>query len=592
MTWEIGLLLGVLVVALVLFSWERISTDVVALGVLVVLAITGLLPRKQAFLGFGSDTLIMLAGLLVLTAALQRTGVVELLGRLVLRRTKGKPDLLLGVIMVAAAGISAFISNTASTAFFLPVVFGIASKARISPSKLLMPLAFATILASSVTLVSTSTNVIVSGWLASRGQQPMGMFELSPVGVPIVLVGLIYLYFARRWIPERVSPKELTEQFGLRPFLSEVVVTRNSPLIGRQLADSKMGEELGLHVLGIVRRKHEYLEPRAETVLEAADVLLVEATEEDLLKIKNAGSLEIKADVRLSDPDLAKTDTALVEVLVLPGSPLRGRTLKGCRFRERYGLQVLGINRHGVNVVRKISLMPLKLGDVLLVQGRRENILRARDQNAFQILTPIEPMLERIPRRRHAPLAITIFAGVLGAVTWGWLSLPLAVTLGVLLIFVTGCLKPAEAYAAVEWKVLVLVGCMLGLGEAMTATGAAQYLAKLITASGLASPVALLTAFFWLTVLLTQPMSNQAAAIVVLPLAFETALQTGLNPRTFAMMIAVAGSCSYLTPLEPSCLFVYGPGRYKFADFFKIGSPLTLVIYVVAILIVPRAWPP
>ena len=591
MTPQILLLLGILAVALGLFWSERVSADVVALGVLLALAFTGLLPVDKAFAGFGSDTVMVILGLLILTAALERTGVVELGGRASLRHAGSHPDRLLWIVMIASAGIGAFISNTASTAFFLPMVFGVARKMGVSPSRLLMPLAFSSILTSSVTVVSTSTNMVVSGMIAAYGEPPMGIFELAPVGIPIAVVGLVYLYLARRFIPERVAPGELTEQFGVRPYLSEIVILPDSKLAGQTLGEADVSRQLGLDVLLIIREER-HLMPRAGTTLAAGDVLIVEGGQDDIVKIKDTAGVEIVADAKLSDPDLTTKDASLAEAVLLPGSPLIGRTLRGHRFRERYGLQVLGLNHQGKNVVRKLSEQLLQLGDVLLLQGRRDNIERLHANNVFRVLRPLEPMEEKRPRRGRAPLAIAIFFGVLALAAFNVLTLPLAVMLGAFLVFVTRCIAPGEAYAAIEWKAIVLIASMLSLGAAMEHTGAAKYFAaQLVAAAGTDSPRWLLTLFFALTVVLTQPMSNQAAAIVVLPIAFQTALEAGLNPRTFAMMVAVAASCSYLTPLEPSCLMVYGPGRYRFADFVKIGSVLTLIIYGVAIALVPIVWP-
>lgn len=592
MTSQILLLLVLLAVALVMFWWERVSADVTAIGLLLALTFTGLVPAERAFAGFGSDTVIMILGLLILTAALERTGVVELAGRFGLRHAGRSPDRLLWIVMIASAGIGALISNTASTAFFLPLVFGIARKAGVSPSKLLLPLAFSSILTSSVTLISTSTNVVVSGLMAQQGLRPMGMFELAPVGIPIAVVGLIYMFLARHFVPARVAAGELTEEFGVRPFLSEIVILPESGLVGKTLGEADVARQLGLEVLRIIRDEEQHIAPRADATLAVGDVLIVAGSQEDILKIKDTAGVDIVADAKLSDPDLTTEETTLAEAVVLPGSPLIGRTLRRQRFRERYGAQVLGINHQGVNVAGKLSEKLLHLGDVLLVQGRRENVQRLHAANVFQLLRPLEPMAEKRPRRQRAPLAIAIFVGVLALVTFHVLTLPLAVMLGVFLVFVTRCITPAEAYVSVEWKAIVLIGSMLSLGVAMEHTGAAKYFAaQLLSVAGAGDPRWLLTAFFVLTVVLTQPMSNQAAAIVVLPIAIQTALQTGLNPRTFAMMVAVAASCSYLTPLEPSCLMVYGPGRYRFADFVKIGAVLTVLIYGIAIVLAPLVWP-
>jgi di/tricarboxylate transporter len=268
---------------------------------------------------------------------------------------------------------------------------------------------------------------------------------------------------------------------------------------------------------------------------------------------------------------------------------LIGRTLKGLRFRQRYGLQVLGINRRGKNIYSKLSEIVLRTGDQLLVQGTRANIAALDKENVFRILGAVD--IQR-PKRDRAPLAIAIFAGVLLLAAFNILELPVAVWLGALLVFATDCISPNTAYRAIEWKALMVIGSMLAIGQAMEYTGAAEFIAtQIIGLTTQASPAWLLSMFFALTMLLTQPMSNQAAAVIVLPIALETALKLGLNPRTFAIMIAVGASCSFITPLEPACLMVYGPGRYKFADFIKVGLILTLLIYGIAIVMVPWLWP-
>jgi di/tricarboxylate transporter len=360
-------------------------------------------------------------------------------------------------------------------------------------------------------------------------------------------------------------------------------------LADKTLAEAGLGRDLDLTVLRVVRDKNQYLIPTAELGLEEGDVLLVQGRSEDILKVKSTSGIDIKADVKLSDPSIQTADIRLVEAILLVRSPLIGRTLKGLQFRERYGLQVLAINRRGETIRRKISQTALRIGDILLIQGHRANVAALDDDHTLRILTSLE---EKLPNIRHAPVAILAFVGSLALATFGLVSFPLAVIIGTLVVFVTRCITPEEAYREVEWRALILIGCMLALGIALTNTGTADYLAgQIVSWLGNTNPFVLLTAFFILTVGLTQPMSNQAAAVVVIPVALQTAVQLGLNPRTFAMMIAVAASCSYLTPLEPSCLMVYGPGRYRFIDFVKVGSLLTLIIYLIAILLVPMIWP-
>ena len=572
-----------------LFSFEWIPADVVALGVMLSLILTGILAPEEAFAGFGSDTVLMILGLLIMTAALLRTGVVDRVGRAILGRAGSEPFRLLALVTISVALLSAFISNTAATAFFLPIVMGMGFKAGVSPSQFLLPMAFAAIATSSVTLISTSTNIVVSGIMTDYDLAPIGMFELAPVGIPISIVGLIYLLtIGRKLIPEREPAENLTERFGLGPYLSEVVVRPKSKLIGKTLAESALGRELGLTVLRIVRGD-KTLVARANRRLEEGDVLIVEGEQEEILKVKETAGIDIRPDVKLADPELKSEDLLLVEALVLPGSPLIGRTLGAYRFRERHGLQVLAIHRHAATLREKLSRVRLRLGDALLVQGHPDRIAVMEETGVLRIVRPLE---EERPRTRHAWPAIAIFTAAVVAAALEIVSLPVAFLTGAFLTFVTRCITPPEAYREIEWKALVLIGSMLALGAAMEETGTAEYLAdRIIELTGEADPVWLLTGFFALTVALTQPMSNQAAAIVVLPLAIRTAIQADLSPRTFAMMIAVAASTSYLTPLEPACLMVYGPGRYRFFDFLRVGALLTVLIYAIAILLVPLVWP-
>lgn len=590
MTFEIGLLLGLIGVALIFFSFDWIAADVVALGLMLTLILTGLLPSKEAFAGFGSDTVIMVLSLLIMTAALIKTGVVDLVGRTILRHAGNRLGPLLLIILVSVTLLSAFISNTAATAFFLPVVLGVAAKSKVSPSSLLMPLAFASILASSVTLISTSTNLVISGLMTNAGLKPMGMFELAPVGIPISIIGLLYMFFiGRRLIPQRAAAGGLLEQFGVRSYMTEVLVLPDSPLTGKTLEEAQFGRDMDLTIARVLRAPNRDLAPRRDLVINAGDVLLVEGARQDVLKIKDTAGIEIRPDVALSDPDLRTEDSSLVEALVVPGSRLAGRTLRGVGFRERYGLQVLGLNRHGRNVLEKLSRTILRVGDVLLLQGRTSAFPALAEDNVVSVLNSVTEARTSRPR---AWRAVGIFVGALGLATFNVLPLAVAVLLGAFGIFASRCITPSDAYREIDWRVVILIACMLALGQAMVSTGAAQYLAQHVAAlTKDYPPTWLLAGFFLLTVALTQPMSNQAAAAVILPIAVQTALQLDLNPRTFAMGIAVAASCSYLTPLEPACLMVYGPGRYRFMDFVRVGAPLVVVIFVLVMLLVPRLWP-
>jgi len=590
MTLPILLLLIVLAVALVLFSFEWFSPDVTAIGVLVALVLLGLIPVEQAFSGFGSDTVILLLGLLIMTSALMRTGVVGVVSRHLLRYTRDRPQQLLLMTMLSVGLLSSLINNTAAAAFFLPVILGLSQRAKINASRLLMPMAFAAVLASSVTLISTSTNVVVSGLIVQAGLQPIGMLELTPVGIPILISGILYMLFiGQRLIPDRPASQDLTDTFGLRPYLAELRILPGSPLVNQTLAQTGLGRDLNLTVMSIIRDGKRQLAPAGSARLKAGDALLVEGLSADILKIKDLPGLDIQADAKFSDLDLQDHNLRLAEVVLLATSRFIGRTIRGLQLREKFRIQVLAISRRTGVVYSKIADTRLSLGDVLLVQGSQGQIAALQEDNAFDVLGVVES--QRF-KPKQAWTVIAIFIGALLLATFKITPMPIAMLLGALLVFLTRCISPEEAYRRVEWKVLILIGCMLALGVAMQTTGTAEFLAQLLVAwVGHWNPLWLLTGFFVLTVLLTQPMSNQAAAAVVIPVALQTALQLGLNPRTFAMMIAIAASTSYLTPLEPACLMVYGPGRYRFTDFLKVGGLLTLVVFFIAISLAPLIWP-
>jgi len=581
------LLIIIIVLALILFSIETLPADVIALGVMMVLILTGILPAETAFQGFGSDTAIMILGLLILTAALVRTGIVQILTRRIMLSVGNSKPRLYWVIMGAAGILSSFMSNTATAAFFTPMTIGIAKRMKIHPAKLLMPMAFATILSSSVTLVSTSTNIVVSGLLTERGLKGLGMFELAPVGIPILVVGLVYMFFiGRHLIPVRdYTDDDLHD--NLLSYCSEFKVVPGSPWEGKTLEEIALGKEYDLYALRILKESGYQVEPRASTMLEAGDRVVIEGNRENLVFLQEQDGAVFSGNFEKQDSFSQELSTA--EVIVLPGSPLAGRTLRGLNFRDRYGMQVLGINRKGETIRKLISRVRLQVGDQLLLQGDSDTIQALGSNNSFRV---VSAKLDIMPETHRAPIALSIFGGVILLVSFNVLSLPVGVMLGALIAFITRCITPSEAYRQVNWSVWLLISSMLALGQAMEVSGLASLIANwIINLTGLTNPILLLSIFFFLSLLLTQPMSNQAAAVVVIPIAIQAATHLGLNPRTFAVMIAVGASCSFITPLEPACLMVYGPGNYRFFDFVKVGSILTVLIYIIAILMVPWIWP-
>ena len=518
---DVALCLAILGAAIVLFAWDRVPADVVALGVMLAVIASGLLPVDKAFAGFSSDTVMMILGLLIMTAGLIQTGVVEVTGRYVFNVAGRNPAIFLPLIMVAVAAVSTFMSNTAATAFFVPLVIGYASKTGESPSKFLLPLAFASILTSSVTLISASTNLVVSDILTRYQQPPMGMFELAPVGIPIAVVGILYVWLiGMRLMPQRDDQKA-DEKIGERKYQADVVVTEGGPLAGKSIKDAKLAESAGFSIVKLTRGSETIRGQKsvADVKLAAGDELLMEGLRADLLKIKDILGLDFKADVHLADPEAEKDTTTIVEGVLLPRSPLIGNSLRALDFKERYGLQVLALHRAG-RVPRSISSARLRMGDVLLLQGTADNVKGLERGNLFNIFGGVEQ--GRFNRSR-APLAAAIFALAILAATFKLAALPVAMLGGAFLMLATRCLSPEEAYRQVEWKALILIGALLSLGAAMEVSGTGKFLAQqLIALVGAESRYALLSCFFVLTVTLTQPMSNQAAALVVLPIAIQT----------------------------------------------------------------------
>lgn len=596
MTAEISITLGLLLLALILFGTEKIPVDVVGIILVIGLVMTNVLTVNQGLAGFGDNVIITIGGLFVLTGGLIKTGLVDLIGRRLYKIAGNNEFVLTALIMFVAAASASVLKNTTTTAMFLPVVIGLAERARIPPSKFLMPLAFGAILGGSCTLIGTSTNLAVSGAMTRYGMDPYTMFELTPVGVIIVAVGVIYMLFiGRKMLPSRGGEDSFTEQYSIREYISELLVLPGSQLIGKTLGEANLNLELDLNVLGIIRGKEQKIAPTAHERIELNDLLIVEGKLANILNIKAEAGLEIKADFMLNDEVLEGGSIELFEIMVMRDSRLVGQTLKSIRFRQNYNLTVLAINRHGETIVEKLSEARLQFGDVLLVQGKREEIEPLVVEGEMLLLEDVSKGAMRTEKRKWAIAAFGLFLvlSLTKVITGGLIDVPLAVAvlLGVLLLLATNTVRYSELYSLIDFRLLVLIACMMSFGVAMETTGTDKYLADLIVRYfEQYGSVAVLAGFFILTVGLTQPMSNQAAALVVLPVAIKTAIALGLNPRTFAVAITYAASFSFITPLEPACVLVYTPGRYKFMDFVKIGTILTIVVFIVAILLVPIFW--
>lgn len=587
MTLPIFLVLALLVTVAVCFMLEAISVDITTLLLLCALVLLRLLPLREAFAGFSSDIVIVLASIFVLSGTLIKTGVMDSFGSAIHRLAGGNRTRVLLCLMPATAFVAAFIHNTTTTAVFLPAVLGICKKSRLSPSQILIPFAFASMMGGTCTLLASSTTIAASGYMASAGLAPIRLFEFLPVGLAVVATGIAYiLLFGARLLPRRVEGS-LTETYHIREYLSEVMVTPGSPLAGHTLRELHL-PAMGLTVLAI-HRGEQTLNAGADVGLREGDLLIVKARREALLEVQQSEGMEIVPDLRLGDQDLAGGSVKIAEAIIMPQSQLIGRSLRELNFRHRFGLTVIALHRRGHAFATKIGSLALRVGDVLLLQGDAE---RFADLSGSIDVWVLEETEHRPLRRRQRYLAVGLFALAVLAAATGVLPLAIAFLLGALAAIVCKLITAEEAYKYIHWRLIILIAGMTAFGTAMKSSGAAAYLANLIVQWGAPRGAQfIMLGFAVLTMLLSQPMSNAAAALVVLPVALTTAARLHVDPRTFGIVVTLAASISYITPFEPSCLLVYGPGKYRFRDFIVAGAPLSLLLLVVLMLMVPLLWP-
>jgi di/tricarboxylate transporter len=586
---QIAIVLGLLAAAIVLFAIERISVDIVTLLVLIALVLTRILTPAEAFAGFSNDIIVILASIFVLSGAIQQSGLMDAVAARIHRVARGGEGRLVLVLATTVGAVSSFMNNTTATAVFVPAVLGLARKSNVSPSKLLMPVAFASILGGTCTLVGTSTNVAVSGYIAQAGLPPVGLFEITPIGLAITAVGIAYLVLiGRRLLPARRPVDAVEDAYEIREYLTEVDVPPGSPIVGQRVFESDL-TKLELRIIKILRGKEQFI-PGPRAAIQAGDRLLVEGRKEDVLKVKQTAGIEIRPERKhghLGDADGG--EIKVVELLVTPRSDLRGRTLRDANFRERYGVVVLAIYRHGQSLHEKLAEIRLRLGDLLLVEGPADRFDYLRRHPDLWVLDELSPALWR---GRRGAATVAFFAAAAIAAGTGLAPLSVALLAAAVAAVLARAITVEEAYELIDWRLIILVGGMTAFGVAMQKSGAAERRAgAVVRFAAPAGERVVLAAFFVLTMLLTQPMSNAAAALVVLPVAMHTAHDIGASQRTFAIAIMLAASVSFVTPFEPACILVYGPGKYRFLDFVKVGALLTLVLLGLVLYLVPIWWP-
>jgi len=586
---NIVITLLIMLFAIILFSIEIVPVDIVSVLVVLALIFFNLLSPDQAFLGFSNSALVMIGSVLIMTTALVKSGVADKIAHYILKWSGKSPIRLLCIFLITVGIISSFINNVAATAILLPSAVSIARVAKINPSKLLMPLAFGSMLGGMCTLIGTSTNIAVSEALPTYNMAPFSMFELTPFGLIVFFGGtLFFMTIGYILLPAR-DKEEVMEDYGIREYLSELKITPSSTLVGAKVSDGVFGNMQDLSIVGIYRKGNNIYIPGDHFTIEAGDSLLVVGGIENLARAGQTDGIEIKSGYKSIDQDLEPGDVRMAEAVIAADSLLEGKTLKDVNFRHTYGLSAIALYRHGICLREKVGRIPLRVGDVLLLQGERDRIDALGELLKLIIIGDVTP--ERF-RTKKAGIATMIFLASIIAGVVGIVPISVSFLTGAVLMVLSKCLYPEEVYKSVNWHLLILIGGMISLGIAVEQTGTAEFLADLITDTTAGYGIyALLGSFFILTVLLTQPMSNVAAALLVLPIAIHSAQNLGVNPRTFAMTITIAASCSFITPLEPASVLVYGPGRYRFVDFIRVGLPLTIVVFIISIFLIPVFWP-
>ena len=593
MTPEISLVLSILAMAIVLFASERLRVDLISMMVLLALLLTGTLTTEEAFSGFSNPAVITVWAIYIVSASLTHTGIADFIGQRILRVAGMSESRLILFIMLTVGIMSAFMNNIGATAVLLPAVISIGRRVRIPASKLLIPLAFGSLLGGVTTLIGTPPNLLASTALADAGLEPFTLFDYTPMGLIIMGSSILYMVLiGRHLLPDRnnLDTTNLVGQYQLRDYLTELKVLSGSPLIGDTIVESRLGEMHDLTVMGIIRDGRIRLGILPNAHIRAGDLLLVKGAVERLIQVRHEIGVGIEPELQLSDLHLTSPEAAVAEAVVSQKADFTDQTLAEIEFRNRFGLTVLAIWRNEEPIIGRVDGIPLKLGDMLLLHGRRERINALKNDDSFLLLSPVE--LEQRRLNKALPTLI-VFIMMILLVAMGVLHISAAAVLASVLMILIGSLKMEEAYDAIEWQSVFLIAGMLPMGIAMDKTGTAQFLADyIIRLVGDLGPQAIMIGLFILTTFITEFMSNAAAAVLVAPIAISAASSLGVDPRAFVMGVGIAASNSFLFPIgHQASVLVYGPGNYRFFDYTRVGLLLTLIIWGLMVLFLPIFWP-
>ena len=578
---QIWIVFAILIAGLVLFVWQKIRYDIVAALMLLAIGLTGIVSTEELFSGFASSAVITVASALVVAKGLENSGILDRAEEFLLKFEK-RPYIPFILLLVMVSLVSGFINDIAALAISLPIAISLSRSLKLTPSKILIPLAYASIIGGSLTLIGTASNIVMGSVAKRELGRPLEIFEFFPVGLVLVIVFVIlFLIIGRKILPNRPSPYA-TEKFELPKYISEVQVNDRSNFIGKTIGEFEKEFDY-LDVVRIVRERHERDMPHSNTKIGLGDVLVIRSDVEGLNKLKESG-LDF-----LRDSEEKLKDLDVVEAIVLPQSILADRTARQTRLRDRYTVSLLGVARHGSTLIKRVDDVKIKTGDVLLLEVAQSDL-----QDVLRELQ-CAPLKKRgISLHERAPSILTlVIAGVCIALSaFSILPIEISLTLGALAMLLSKSLSLKEAYSAIHWPILILIGSIIPFGIAMVNTGADKFIAETIMQTGISEPIMALIIIFAATTLLSNVMNNVAASVFMAPVALQ--LSQILDVSGFPMLMAVVfgAAVPYLTPISHhSNLLVMEAGGYKFTDYLRFGIPLTLATMVIVIFLVPILWP-
>jgi di/tricarboxylate transporter len=596
MTPEILLMLVLMAAALVAFVRESFPIEVTALALVAVLLVTGVIDIKTALAGLSSTAVVTIACLFVLSRALIKTGLLETIADRVADKGRTRPWPMIVLLLIAVAVGSGVLNNTAIVAMSIPLVMKLCRRIELSPSKVLMPLSFASMIGGTLTLIGTSTNLLVNSVVEESGKPSLGIFEFTLMGTVFLVVGLVYLVLAApKLLPDRAATGALTEKYRVSAYLTEVVVSEDSKLVGATLATAQINERYGVLVLEVIRGEADTHVDDADAVfLRDGDRLIVQGSLEDILRFRRELNLALLPDVKLDDDELSTGGQALVEAWVRPGSRMVGRTLKQLDFHYHMGGFVLAVSRVGMTLRKKVSDVVLKLGDTLLILVPRAHLADLEENEDLVVLSEHDVQLRREPAWW---LVLVILPLVILTAAFGVVDITTSAVIGTVVLLLFGTLKPVEAYQSIDWSVIFMIAAFVPVGTAFISTGTADFLAAgLLSTSqwapGDMAPYVVLSLVYLATTVLTQLISNNAAAIIITPIALSLGPALGVDWKPFVFAVCFAGSAAFMTPVGyQTNLMVYAAGEYTFMDYVRYGGPLNLLFWIIATLAIPMVWP-